>query len=234
MHKQHLSITDPVALTGGCGDCRFVSGALSRVDCSCHLKLNPCFIPCRYTPDICAVPNTNWTSHKNFIKLLQMCDAGIQKQVLHTTSVQFPLHDCQSVGIFIWEFTVLQKGKRSRDLIAGGHGNSHGKLHGPKMRNCPAMRSAPLPWSCKLLEALSHRNKSFIVHEVLYSGYSTHIQRHLTSAGLSMPRSQPWEGLVTRSLLAWEGRVWMAPSCSSPAAGSSSAALPGEYLLLPN
>lgn len=132
-----------------------------------------------------------------------------------STSVQFPLHDCYGVGIFIWEFIVLQKGKRSRDLIPCCHGNSHGQLHGPKTRNCPAMWSEPPPWSCQLLDALSHRNKSFIAHEVLYSGYSTHIPRHLTSAGLSMPRSQPWEGLVTLSLLTWEGRPCMAPSHSS-------------------
>lgn len=28
--------------------CHFVSSALSRVDCSCHMKLNPCLIPSRY------------------------------------------------------------------------------------------------------------------------------------------------------------------------------------------
>lgn len=98
------------------------------------------------------------SSHKNFIKLFQMCDAGIQKQVLHITSVQFPLHDCHRVGIFIWEFIELHKGIRSRDLIVCCPGNGHRHLHGPEMRNCSAMWSEPPPWSCKLLEALSHRN----------------------------------------------------------------------------
>lgn len=68
-----------------------------------------------------------------------MCHAGIQKQVLHIISVQFPLHECHSVGIFIWEFIELQKGERSRDLIVCCHGNGHGQLHGPEMRNCSAM-----------------------------------------------------------------------------------------------
>lgn len=245
MHKQHLSITDCVALTGGCGDvCHFASSALSRVDCSRHMKLNPCLIPCRYAPEICAVTNTNWTSHKNFMKLLHMCDASIQKQVLHITSVQFPLHDCHSVGIFIWKFIVLQKGKRSRDLIACCHGNGHGQLHGPERRNCPAMRSEPPPWSCKLLEALLHRNKSLLCMKcciwLLYSHskashYSWPVHAKVTALGRA--------GYIQSARLGRHGMDGTAPqlSHSGPLAsamtatsGSSSAAQLCEYLLLPD
>lgn len=35
---------------------------------------------------------------------------------------------------------------------------------------------------------------------LLYSGCCSHTRRHLPSAGLSLPRSQPWAGLGTRSL----------------------------------
>lgn len=139
-----------------------------------------------------------------------MCKADIQKQVLHATSVRFPVHDCHSVGIFIWEFTVLQKGTGLETWLLA--------VMVMAMDNCMVLR-----WEtalqCDLNLFLGSANywktrdigTSVIVHEVLYSGYSTHTQRHLPSAG----QSKPWEGLVTRSLLAWEGRAWMAPSHSS-------------------
>lgn len=153
-----------------------------------------------------------------------MCDGGIQKHVLHIDPAPFPLHDCHSVGIFIWECMVLQKGKRSRDLIACCHGNSHAQLHSPEMRNCPATWSEPPPWSCKLLEALSHRNKPFIVFWLLYS--------HSQAPPFSWPVPAEVPALGRAGYTQPGKQGWMAPPHSSatpaPAMTADTCCFPAE------
>ena len=117
---------------------------------------------------------------------------------------------------------MLQKGKKPRDLITYCHGNGHERLHGPEMRNWSAVWSEPPCRSCKLSASPTWYKESLILRELPYSGCSTHTQRHLSSADLSMQWSQLLragvdltKGMVTRSLLSWEGRSRTSPARNS-------------------